>query len=172
MNTHPTIFTVSRISALLGFFVLAPVVACNGDHRAQQGASQAGSLETGEAMLSLGTIPENVACVIVTVAGEFRSVVRELDVVPGDTVSQALTGLPVGSVVFSANAYSQACASVTKSTAPMWLSDEKTVNLVQGKSSSVTLTLIKNGRAKVTVEFADQEDGGTDAGKNRDGGTD
>jgi hypothetical protein len=44
----------------------------------------------------------------------------------------------------------------------MWISDEKTVNLVQGRSSSVTLTLYKNGRAKVTVEFADQ-DGGTDA---------
>ena len=168
MNTHPNIFTVSRISALLGFFVLAHVVACNGDQRAQQAAS----LENGQALLSLGTIPENVVCVIVTVAGEFRSAVREFDVVPGDTLSQALTALPVGSVVFSADAYSQACSSVTKSTAAMWISEEKTVNLVQGKSSSVTLTLIKNGRAKVTVEFADQEDGGTDAAKSRDGGTD
>ena len=60
-------------------------------------------------------------------------------------------------------AYSQVCTSVTKSTVPTWLSDEKKVTLVQGKSSSVTLTLYKNGRAKVTVDFADQEDGGTDA---------
>jgi hypothetical protein len=66
--------------------------------------------------------------------------------------------------VFSANAYSQDCTSVTKSTVPMWLSDQKTVTITQGKSSSVTLTLYKNGRAKVTVDFADQEDGGTDAG--------
>jgi hypothetical protein len=85
-------------------------------------------------------------------------------------LAEALTGLPVGSVVFSANAYSQACGSVSKSTVPMWLSDPKTVNLVQGKSSSVTLTLYKNGRAKVSVEFADQEDGGTDAGASPDGG--
>jgi hypothetical protein len=84
-----------------------------------------------------------------------------------------LTGLPVGAVVFSANAYSGACSTVTKSTIPMWLSDEKTVTIAQGKSSSVTLTLYKNGRAKVTVEFADQEDGGTDAGATSaaDGGT-
>jgi hypothetical protein len=70
----------------------------------------------------------------------------------------------VGAVVFSANAYAAACDSVTKSTIPMWISDEKTVNLVLGRSSSVTLTLFKNGRAKVSVEFADQEDAGTDSG--------
>ena len=130
--------------------------------------------ESGRAMLSLGTIPEDVNCVRVTAAGEFRSTVSDFDVVSGDTLSEALTGLPVGAVVFSANAYAGACASVTKSTVPMWISDEKTVNLVQGRSSSVTLTLYKNGRAKVTVEFADQEDGGTDAlptSSSADGGT-
>jgi hypothetical protein len=120
--------------------------------------------ESGQAMLSLATIPDNVTCVRVTVAGEFRSSVSDFDVVPGDSLSQALTGLPVGAVIFSANAYSAACTSVTKSTIPAWISDEKTVNLVLGRSSSVTLTLYKNGRAKVTVEFADQEDGGTDSG--------
>jgi hypothetical protein len=73
-------------------------------------------------------------------------------------------------VVFSANAYAAACDSVTKSTIPTWISDEKTVTLVQGRSASVTLTLYKNGRAKVTVEFADQEDGGTDSGTSVDGG--
>jgi hypothetical protein len=168
MNTHPKIFTLSRISALLGFFVLAPVVGCDSDRRFEVSASP----EDGQAMLSLGIIPENVACVIVTVAGEFRSVARDFDVAPGNTLAEALTALPVGAVAFSANAYAQGCTSITKSTAPMWLSEEKTVTLVQGKSSSVTLTLYKNGRAKVTVEFADQEDGGTDAGGSADGSAD
>jgi hypothetical protein len=166
MNTHRNVFTVARIRALLGFFaflLVAHVVACDDGHQAQERSA----VEDGQAMLSVGTIPENVSCVIVTVTGEFRSAEQGFDVVPGDTLSQALTGLPVGSVVFAANAYSRACAEVSKSTSPMWISEEKTVNLVQGKSSSVTLTLIKNGRAKVTVEFADQEDGGT-----RDGSTD
>ena len=135
---------------------------CDNDHAAQPD-------ENGQAFLSVDTIPDDVTCVRVTAAGEFRSSVSDFDVVPGATLSQALTRLPVGAVVFSANAYSAACDSVTKSTIPMWISDEKTVNLVQGKSSSVTLTLYKNGRAKVTVEFADQEDGGTDSGT-ADGG--
>ncbi len=126
--------------------------------------------ESGEVMLSVGTIPDDVTCVRVTASGEFRQVVTDFDVVPGATLSQALSGLPVGKVLFSANAYAQACASATKSTAPTWLSDEKSVNLTQGKSSSVTLTLYKNGRAKVTVEFADQEDGGSDAHASADGG--
>lgn len=168
MNTHRNVFTVARISALLGFFALVHVVACD-DGRHGQDKSP---VEDGQAMLSVGIIPENVSCVIVTVTGEFRSAERGFDVVPGDTLSQALTALPVGSVVFAANAYAKACADVTKSTSPMWISEEKAVTLVQGKSSSVTLTLIKNGRAKVTVEFADQEDGGTLAGSNRDGATD
>lgn len=166
MNTNRKIFSISRISALLGFFVLAPAVGCDGDQHAHQADDQ----ESGQAMLSVGTIPDNVACVIVTVSGEFRTEAHDFDVAPGNTLAEALTGLPVGAVVFSANAYSQACTSVTKSTVPMWLSDQKTVNLVQGKSSSVTLTLYKNGRAKVTVDFADQEDGGTDAGTACDGG--
>ncbi|HEX7499741.1 MAG TPA: hypothetical protein VF524_05470, partial [Polyangia bacterium] len=84
--------------------------------------------ESGQVMLSLAAIPDNVTCIRVTAAGKFRSSVSDFDVVPGDTLTQALTGLPVGAVVFSASAYSAACASVAKSTIPMWISDEKTVN--------------------------------------------
>jgi hypothetical protein len=159
--------TIRPISLLLCstlLTLLALVPACHDDATAPVEA------ETGEAMLSVGTIPENVACIRVTVTGEFRSVVADFAVVPGDTLVQALSGLPVGADVFSANAYSQACDAVSKSTAPMWLSEEKTVNIAQGKSSSVTLTLVKNGRAKVSVEFADQDDGGTDASAAVDGG--
>jgi hypothetical protein len=152
--TTRTTFSFLRPIALCALALLGP--GCDD--------SQPDATETGEAMLSVGTIPENVACIRVTVAGEFRQVVADYPVVAGDTLTQAMTGLPVGAVVFSANAYAQECASASKSTVPMWLSDEKTVNVAQGKSSSVTLTLYKNGRAKVAVEFADQEDGGTDGG--------
>jgi hypothetical protein len=133
---------------------------------------QADPTESGQAMLSIGTIPDDVACIRVSVTGEFRQVVKDYAVTPGTTLVESLSGLPVGQDVFSANAYVQVCDSVTGSTAPMWLSEEKTVSIKQGKSSSVTLTLYKNGRAKVTVEFADQEDGGTDAGNPAGGNVD
>jgi hypothetical protein len=154
MNANHNFFrNVSFATCLAALLLLGP--GCD-DNQA------ANANESGQAMLSLAAIPDSVTCIRVTAAGEFRSSVIDFDVVPGDTLTQALTGLPVGDVAFSANAYSADCTSVTKSTIPMWISDEKTVSLVQGKSSSVTLTLYKNGRAKVTVEFADQEDGGTD----------
>lgn len=159
MNRNRNFFgNISLSTCLTAALALLPSPGCNNDHAAQPD-------EGGQALLSLDAIPDNVTCIRVTAAGEFRSVVSDFDVVPAATFSQALTRLPVGAVAFSANAYSATCDSVTKSTIPMWISDEKTVNLVQGKSSSVTLTLYKNGRAKVTVEFADQEDGGTDAGR-------
>ena len=169
MNPNRNFFrNVSPSTSLAAALALLATMAgagCDSDRTA-------GNEETGQVMLSVGTIPDNITCIRVTAAGEFRSVVSDFDVAPGDTLTQALSGLPVGSVVFSANAYSTTCDSVTKSTIPMWISDQKTVNLVQGRSSSVTLTLYKNGRAKVTVEFADQEDGGTDAGTSPvDGGT-
>lgn len=159
---HSSLFNTRRLS-LLALLACAPSLGC------EHGQSPAVE-ETGEAMLSVGTIPDDVACIRVTVAGEFRSVVKDFAVIPGGTLAEPLSGLPVGKDVFSANAYSQACEDVSKSTAPMWLSDEKTANVAQGKSTSVTLALYKNGRAKVSVEFADQEDGGTDAGASPDGG--
>ena len=154
---RPVGLRILSATCLAAALALLASPGCDNDHAAL-------SDESGQALLSLDVIPDNVTCIRVTATGELRSSVSDFDVVPGDTLSQALTGLPVGAVVFSANAYSATCDSVTKSTIPMWISDEKTVNLVQGKSSSVTLTLYKNGRAKVTVEFADQEEGGPDAG--------
>jgi hypothetical protein len=158
MNTNRSFFH-SLLTCLVTALALSATLissGCDDNHAAQ-------SEQTAQVMLTLPEIPEDVTCIRVTAAGEFRSSVNDFDVVPGTTLTEALTGLPVGSVVFSANAYNTTCDSVTKSTNPLWISDEKTVNLVLGRSSSVTLTLYKNGRAKVTVDFADQEDGGTDA---------
>lgn len=162
---RPISRNLPRLAAPGAAFVLALALSATG---CDEGASD--PTETGEALLSVATIPDGVVCVRVTAAGEFRQVVTDYDVTPGSALSASLSGLPVGRILFSANAYSQACESATKSTVPMWLSDEKSVNITQGKSSSVTLTLYKNGRAKVTVEFADQEDGGTDARNAIDGG--
>jgi hypothetical protein len=166
MNPNRSFLRSVRCSAPVAALGLIFCLGCD--------KSPSGKDEGGEILFNLATIPESVTCVRVTVTGDYREVVRDFDVSPGDTLSEAFSGLPVGAVVFSASAYPTDCASVTKSTVPTWISDQKTVNVVQGKSSSVTLALYKNGRAKVTVEFADQEDGGTDAGsaaRPADGGT-
>jgi hypothetical protein len=108
MNPNRKFFrNVSSSTRYAATFALLATLAgagCDGDLPPQPE-------ETGRAMLSLGTIPEDVNCVRVTAAGEFRSSVSDFDVVPGDTLAEALTGLPVGAVVFSANAYAGACTA-------------------------------------------------------------
>jgi hypothetical protein len=79
-------------------------------------------------------------------------------------VSESFSGLPIGTVVFQASAYSQTCDKVTTSTVPSWVSDEVSVTVSLTHSTSVSLTLYRNGRAKVTVGFDPETDAGTPDG--------
>ncbi len=164
MNQNHRAFPSLRFLPLVPLLPLLALPLGNGC-----GRDQGGPPETGEVMLSMAAIPEAVSCVRITATGELRDRVSDFTVAPGDTFTQSFSGLPVGSVVFSASAYSQDCSSVSKSTVPTWISEDKTANVVQGKSSSVTLTLYMNGRAKVTVQFGDQVDSGP-SGQTRDAG--
>ena len=112
-------------------------------------------VESGEATIVLETVPSDIACIRITVAAEGREAVRDLEVSIGQGVTETLTGLPVGAVTFTGNAYAAACGQVTRSTVPTWVSEPKDVNLVLGRISSVSLVLTKNGRAKVALEFED-----------------
>jgi hypothetical protein len=111
--------------------------------------------------LQIENVPADVACLRIAATGATRQVVRDLAVVEGQSVSESFGGLPVGTVVFEAAAYAQTCDAVTKSTVPSWVSDQTAVTVSLSQSKSVSLTLYRNGRAKVTVGF-DPE--GADAG--------
>jgi hypothetical protein len=114
-----------------------------------------------QVMLHIEDVPEDVACLRITATGTSRQVVRDLDVILGQSVSEAFTGLPIGTVVFQAAAYSQTCDKATKSTVPSWISDEVSVTVSLTHSTSVSLTLYRNGRAKVTVGFDPEVDAGS-----------
>jgi len=114
--------------------------------------------------LHIEDVPEDVACLRITATGTSRQVVRDLDVTLGQAVSESFSGLPIGTVVFQAAAYSQTCDNVTKSTVPSWISDEVSVTVSLTHSTSVSLTLYQNGRAKVTVGFDPESDAGTPDG--------
>jgi hypothetical protein len=156
-TTRTLVSSIARFALVAAALAAAP--GCDADATAPA--------ESGEILLSVGTIPDGVACIRVSIVGELRQSTSDFDVTPGASLSQSFSGLPVGTVVFSASAYAQACASVSKATVPMWISEDKVVTVAQGKSTSVTLVLVKNGRAKVTVEFGDQDDAGR---PNADGG--
>ncbi len=67
-----------------------------------------------------------------------------------------LTGIPLGPVTFGAQAYAAACGDVSKSTVADWVSDPTTVSVALGHIASVELTMHRNGRAKVTIDFPDE----------------
>lgn len=109
-----------------------------------------------QAMLTVAAVPADVACVRITAAGPGRTVERELGVSPGGAINEAFSGLPLGTVEFKAEAFSADCEAVTKSTIPGWASEPETVAIVLGRQSTVALTLNRNGRAKVDVQFNDE----------------
>jgi hypothetical protein len=107
-------------------------------------------------VLAITAVPSDVTCVRLTAAGPGRTVTREVDVMPGAEVSEAFGGLPLGTVDFLGEAFSGACTAVTKATIPSWASDPVPAAVVLGRIATISLTLHRNGRAKVNVDFADE----------------
>jgi hypothetical protein len=114
--------------------------------------------------LHIEDVPEDVACLRITANGTSREMVRDLDVTLGQSVTESFSGLPIGAVMFQAAAYSQTCDKVTKTTVPSWVSEEVSVTVSLTHSTSVSLTLYRNGRAKVTIGFDPESDAGTPDG--------
>jgi hypothetical protein len=112
--------------------------------------------EAVQALLIIPTVPPEVACIRITAAGPGRSVVREVGVSPGAMITEAFSGLPLGTVAFKGEAFSADCDSVTKTTIPGWASEPEAVAIVLGHQTTVSLTLNRNGRAKVNLDFNDE----------------
>jgi hypothetical protein len=111
--------------------------------------------DTHRVVVSLSVLPSDVQCLRITAAGPSRTAVKEVEVMAGSSFSEALTGLPLGRVEFRAEAFSPSCGSVTRSTHAGWLSEPVEANVVIGRQTSVALTMHRNGRAKVGIEFVD-----------------
>jgi hypothetical protein len=71
--------------------------------------------ELGQAVLHISAVPEDVQCLRITAAGPGRTVAKELAVNGTAALSQNLTGLPLGTVIFTGEAFPAACTSVSKS---------------------------------------------------------
>jgi len=116
------------------------------------GGSRENDAMVGEISIALGVVPTGVACVRITAAGSI-TVTKSVSTTAGSTVTTQMTGLPLGPVVFSAQAFSQACSSVTSSSMPTWLSDSVTVTLAAGSKPAINLVMKTAPIANVTVDF-------------------
>jgi hypothetical protein len=109
-----------------------------------------------QVVLAISAVPSDVTCVRLTAAGPGRVVTREVDVMAGAEVSEAFGGLPLGTVEFTGEAFTGACTAVSKATIPAWVSEPVQEAVVLGRIVTVALTLHRNGRAKVVLDFADE----------------
>jgi len=137
-----------RLHSLCASLALALATGCGSDLRPPD--------EPAQVVLAIAMVPADVACIRITATGTGRIIARELDVSPGGALTESFGGLPLGSVGFVGEAFAGACDSVSKSTVPSWISDREAVTLALGRLANVTLTMHRNGRAKVAFDFADE----------------
>lgn len=105
----------------------------------------------GAATLALTQVPSDVQCLRVSIQGD-RTVVRKVAVVGGSSMLLDLGRLPLGDVVFSANAYDAACDSLS-ATVLSYIADPTSVTLATGRSVPVELNFRRNDPIEVDANF-------------------
>jgi cysteine-rich repeat protein len=107
----------------------------------------------GIIQLSSSAVPNDVACVRLTVANAARTVVSDFDATPGQALTASLSGLPIGMVSISAEAFAAMCPATG---APAtWISEPLTATLVAGIPMPVQLTMRPNGRIDLSIDWED-----------------
>ncbi len=133
--------------------VLAALTACQSSSEENE--------DVGTAELNLLDVPIGVGCVRVTAAGS-RVVQKNFDVYAAEHSVFSMHGLPLGSVLFSADAYNTTCSGIG-SVQASWSGGPVTTVLSAGTVASVTVPMKRNGSANVGVDFDDPQcvlDGG------------
>ena len=124
---------------------MAAIVAC-GSNPPSEGSVQ---------IDALFSVPSSgVSCVRLIASGMRKSVQKDFAVSSGQsTVSLDMHAIPTGTVMFSGNAYAEACGSITSSSIPTWLADDVTVTITPGPPVPVQLNFHANGNAAVAGNF-------------------
>ncbi len=132
-----------------GIFVAASLAALG----CSSAESQRSEGALGQARVLIQQAPADVHCVRITAAGSLITT-RLFDISPAESSVFALSGLPLGLVAFSGEAFPAACSEVTDDAAPSWVADPVSATLVAGVVADVALTMHRNGLASVVVDFS------------------
>ncbi|MDX2022821.1 MAG: hypothetical protein SF187_21490 [Deltaproteobacteria bacterium] len=146
-----------KLAALTMCLGLAVAACGNLDAEAPpEDVTASGSEDVGMIEMALMAVPADVACVRITAKGPTREKIADVDVVPGPSVSQVLTGFPLGQVKIAAEAFGSACEKVTSKATPSWVSDTKDISIVEGTKTRVEFNMTRNGRVDVSFNFPDE----------------
>ena len=148
MGPHARGARARALAAPLAFLTAVTVVAC-GPPAARNGE------DLGVAHIALTQAPSDARCLLVSAVG-VRSVSKRFSVATGQDASLEMAGLPLGAVQFSASARAEPCDSSTSIDAT-WVSDLVSATIVKGEVAQVKLTMHRNGRASVSVDFCDAD---------------
>lgn len=113
----------------------------------------------GEVEVALTNAPSDVSCLVIEVAGA-RKDERSFEVVAGKKQVFQMSGLPVGQVKISADAFAVKCKELNEKLAPTWYSDAVSARIRADRVTKVSLSMVHNGRAQVAIDF-DEAHGNT-----------
>jgi hypothetical protein len=121
-------------------------------------------LDIGRAVARITSVPPQVTCVSLTVAGPDHTIIDNFDVTPGQPALLTLNNLPVGEDLFSAAAYDVPCNFITGAQ-PSWLSTAVVPAFISaGTVTNVSLDLEPAGGANVGINFGGGDGGVGDGG--------
>lgn len=116
--------------------------------------SQTEESADGVAQIAITQVPTDVQCIQILAQGN-RSVERLFAVTSGESSILTMTSLPIGTVEFSGNAYSGNCSASVTGQDPAFTAAPVSAQVMSGSPAQVTLTMRRNGRATVNVDFED-----------------
>jgi len=105
----------------------------------------------GEATATITQVPAGVACIQIQVVGT-RTVIKNVDVMTGQSTVVSLPNLPAGPDTFSAVAFAVPC-SVSNGAVANWASDPVVATVAAGGVTPVTLAMHAVGGANVGIDF-------------------
>lgn len=149
-----------RLSAPILLLLTGSTIGCDGSHSQDGlGVPNDSNELTGTAEIALTNAPSDGTCIAVTAEGR-RTVSKKFDVAPGASTVVAMRGLPLGQVAFSAQAFGGTCNEVTTDSVPNWTTEAPVSATVRVRPPVlVTLNLVHNGSALVSVGFDEDPDG-------------
>lgn len=120
------------------------------------GSTQDDGLAT--ATFDIQQAPSDAVCVQVTVTGATRAVTKGFTLTQGQsTASLTASGLPIGAVVISGNAYNVLCGQVNGSTQATWLVNPVAATFTAAGPNNASLVLTRNGQATLGFDFQDDQ---------------
>ena len=109
-------------------------------------------------VIAVETVPSDVSCLAVTVTAA-ATTTQSFDVIPNQSTTVTVQGLPAGPASISEEAFAVPCAQVTAMTTPTWVSTAPAmVTLVAGGVVDVSIVLRRPAQVQISTGFDDGTD--------------